>query len=98
MSAGVELLIDGDLICLACQLVDPLCERGPIVACEAKSVSLRPASLSDDARAEIFLNDVTVEGPAGPNLRNDKKIVLEKFWQIFIYYPALSCNTLFFST
>jgi len=40
MSAGVELLIDGDLICLACQLVDPLCERGTIVACEAKSVSL----------------------------------------------------------
>ena len=34
MSAGVELLIDGDLICLACQLVDPLCEGGPIVACE----------------------------------------------------------------
>ena len=44
------------------------------MACEAKSVSLHPASLSDDARAEIFLNDVTVEGPAGPNLRNDKKI------------------------
>ena len=60
MSAGVELLIDGDLICLACQLVDPLCERGTIVACEAKSVSLHPASLSDNAKAEIFLNDVTV--------------------------------------
>ena len=41
-------------ISLACQLVDPLCERGPIVACEAKSVSLHPASLSDDAKAEIF--------------------------------------------
>ena len=65
MAAGVELLIDGDLVCLACQLVDPLCERGPIVACEAKSVSLHPASLSDDAKTKIFLNDVTVEGPAG---------------------------------
>ena len=65
MAAGVELFIDGDLISLACQLVDPLCERGPIVACEAKSVSLHPASLSDDAKTKIFLNDVTVEGPAG---------------------------------
>jgi len=62
---GVELLVDGDLISLACQLVVPLCERGTIVACEAKSVFLHPASLSDDAEAEIFLNDVTVEGPAG---------------------------------
>ena len=35
------------------------------MACEAKSVGLHPASLSDDAKAEIFLNDVTVEGPAG---------------------------------
>ena len=65
MAAGVELFIDGDLISLACQLVVPLCERGTIVACEANSVFLHPASLSDDAEAEIFLNDVTVEGPAG---------------------------------
>jgi len=65
MAAGVELLMDCDLISLACQLVVPLCERGTIAACEAKSVFLHPASLSDDAEAEIFLNDVTVEGPAG---------------------------------
>jgi len=26
----------GNLISLACNLVDPLCERGTIVACEAK--------------------------------------------------------------
>jgi len=38
MAAGVELLIDGNLISLACHLVVPLCERGTIVACEAKSV------------------------------------------------------------
>ena len=31
MAAGVELLMDGNLISLACHLVVPLCERGTIV-------------------------------------------------------------------
>ena len=57
MTAGVELLVDGKLISLACHLVDPLCERGTIVACEAKSVGLHPAGLSDDVKAEFFLDD-----------------------------------------
>ena len=59
MMAGVELLEDGNLISLACHLVDPyyyltggcvdpLCERGTVVACEAKSVSVHPAGLLDD--------------------------------------------------
>ena len=63
MAAGVELLIDGNLISLACHLVVPLCERGAIVAYEAKSVCLHPTSLSENAEAEFFLNDVAVEGP-----------------------------------
>ena len=40
VTVGVELLVDGNLISLKCHLIDPLCERGTIVACEAKSVSL----------------------------------------------------------
>jgi len=59
MMAGVELLEDGNLISLACHLVDPyyyltggcvdpLCERGTVVACEAKSISVHPAGLLDD--------------------------------------------------
>ena len=60
MAAGIELLIDGNLISLACHLVVPLCERGAIVAYEAKSVCLHPTSLSDNAEAEFFLDDVTV--------------------------------------
>jgi len=65
VAASVKLLLDGNLISLKCNLVDPLCERGTIVALNAKSVGLYPSGLSDDAEAEFFLDDVTVEGPAG---------------------------------
>ena len=35
-----------------------------MAALNAKSVGLYPSGLSDDAEAEFFLDDVTVEGPA----------------------------------
>jgi len=35
-----------------------------VAALNAKSVGLYPSGLSDDAEAEFFLDDVTVEGPA----------------------------------
>ena len=43
VAASVKLLLNGNLISLTCNLVDPLCERGTIVAREAKSVGLHPA-------------------------------------------------------
>ena len=49
VAANVELLMDGNLISLTCNLADPLYERGTIVASEAESVGLHPAGLSDDA-------------------------------------------------
>ena len=65
MAANIELLLDGDLISLTCNLVEPSIEGGTIVARKAQSVGLHPAGLSDDGEAEFFSDDVTVECPAG---------------------------------
>ena len=58
MSAGVELLLDGDLICLN------VYKYSSFVALNAKSVGLYPGDSQDDAEGEFFLDDVAVEGPA----------------------------------
>ena len=40
VATSAKLLLNGNLISLTCNLVDPLCERGTIVAREAESVGL----------------------------------------------------------
>ena len=99
MAAGCRApQLDGNLISLACHLVVPLCERGTIVACEAKSVCLHPTSLSDDAEAEFFLNDVAVEGPAGVKIKQQHENRQLHKHNIIFYFYYMQHNNLFHTT
>ena len=68
VTAGVELLVDGNLISLKCHLVDPLCERGTIVACEANFLLSNFSSLASIWHTPASASSTFSPFPSSPSL------------------------------